>query len=43
MKQNIIQMEGWEGYKENDFPEFEQALKSGGGLNSDNLMPLRIL
>jgi hypothetical protein len=30
MERNIIQMEGWEGYEEDDFLELEQASKSNG-------------
>jgi hypothetical protein len=33
-------MEGWEGYREGNFPKLEQASKSGGGVSSDNLMAL---
>jgi hypothetical protein len=33
-------MEGWESYRENDFPKLEQASKSGGEVSSDNLMAL---
>ncbi len=31
-------MEGWESYREDDFPKFGQASKSGGGASSSNLM-----
>jgi hypothetical protein len=30
MKQNKVQMEGWEGYEEDDFPKFTQTSWWGG-------------
>jgi len=32
-----VQMESWEGYREDNFPKFEKALW-GGGASSNNLM-----
>jgi hypothetical protein len=31
MKRSKVQMEGWESYREDDFPKLGQASKSGGG------------
>lgn len=31
-------MEGWESYREDDFPKLGQASKSGAGASSSNLM-----
>jgi hypothetical protein len=33
-------MEGWESYREDDFPKLGQALKFGKGVSSGNLMTL---